>query len=57
VLEIGRMSGDVVKLSDWCDFNSAAPQRQDDDRQSEMSVDDLKARLLGNLTTCSIVNH
>jgi putative DNA primase/helicase len=43
------MSGDVVKLSDWCDFNSAAPQRQDDDRQSEMSVDDIKARLLGNL--------
>ena len=43
------MSGDVVKLSDWCDFNSAAPQRSDDDQQSEMSVDDLKARLLGNL--------
>ncbi len=43
------MSGDVVKLSDWCDFNSAAPQRSDDDQQSEMSVDELKDRLLGNL--------
>jgi len=43
------MSGDVVKLDLWRDFNSAAPQRQDDDRQSELSVDDLKSRLLGNL--------
>jgi putative DNA primase/helicase len=43
------MSGDVVKLDPWRDFNSAAPQRQDDDRQSETSVDDLKSCLLGNL--------
>ena len=43
------MSGDVVKLDLWRDFNSAAPQRQEDDHQSEMSVDDIKARLCGNL--------
>jgi putative DNA primase/helicase len=43
------MSGDVVKLDPWRDFNSAGPQRQDDDRQSETSVDDLKSCLLGNL--------
>ena len=43
------MSGDVVKLDLWRDFNSAAPQRQEDDRQSEFSVDDIKARLCGNL--------
>jgi putative DNA primase/helicase len=43
------MSGDVIALNDWRDFNTAAPQRQDDDRQSELSVDDLKARLLGSL--------
>jgi len=30
-------------------LSAAAPQRQDDDRQSELSVDDLKARLLGSL--------
>ncbi|HER27442.1 MAG TPA: hypothetical protein ENI69_10075, partial [Rhodospirillales bacterium] len=43
------MSGDVIALNDWRDFNSAAPQRQDDDRHSDMSIDDLKSRLLGNL--------
>jgi putative DNA primase/helicase len=43
------MSGDVVALDPWRDFNSASPQRQDDDRQSETSVDDLKSYLLGNL--------
>ena len=43
------MSGDVIALTDWCDFNTAAPQRQDDDRQSELSVDDLKVRLTGSL--------
>lgn len=43
------MSGDVVKIDLWRDFNSAAPQKQDDNRQSELSVGDLKARLLGNL--------
>jgi len=43
------MSGGVVALDLWRDFNSAIPQRQDDDRQSELSVDDLKSCLFGNL--------
>jgi putative DNA primase/helicase len=40
------MNGDVISLNDWRDFSTAAPQRQDDDRPSDMSVDDIKARLL-----------
>ena len=43
------MSGDVVKFNDWRDFNSAAPQQSDDDRQSDMTVEEIKARLIGNL--------
>ena len=43
------MSGDVIALNDWRDFNTAAPQRQDGDRQLELSVDELKTRLLGSL--------
>jgi putative DNA primase/helicase len=40
------MNGDVISLNDWRDFSTAAPQRQDDDRQSDLNVDDIKARLL-----------
>ena len=43
------MNGDVVELNDWRDFNTAAPQRPDGDRRPEASVDELKARLHGNL--------
>ena len=43
------MNGDVVELGAWRDFNTAPPQKPDDDRQPETSVDDLKDRLHGNL--------
>ena len=43
------MSNEVVNINDWRDFNSAAPQRQDDGRHAGLTVDEIKARLLGNL--------
>jgi putative DNA primase/helicase len=43
------MNADVMELNAWRDFNTAPPQRSDDDRRPETSVDDLKDRLLGNL--------
>lgn len=43
------MSNEVVNINDWRDFNSADPQRQDDGRHAGLTVDEIKARLLGNL--------
>ena len=43
------MSGDVVNLDLWRDFNSAPPQRQGGDGQSELNVEEIKARLLSDL--------
>ena len=43
------MNGDVISLNAWRDFSTAAPQRQDDERQLDVSVDDVKARLLVKL--------
>ena len=43
------MSHDVVNINDWRDFNSAAPQQQDDGRQAGLTVDEIKARLNANL--------
>jgi len=43
------MSGDVVNLDFWRDFNSAPPQRQGGDGQSELNVEEIKARLLSDL--------
>ena len=43
------MSGGEEKLNDWRDFNSAVPQVPDEDRQSDLTVEDIKTRLIANL--------
>ncbi|MEQ8693733.1 MAG: AAA family ATPase [Gammaproteobacteria bacterium] len=43
------MSNEVVNINDWRDFNSAAPQQQDDARQIGLSVEEIKVRLNANL--------
>jgi len=45
------MSGDVIDLDRWRDFNDAEPQRLDDTRpwDGAESTEDIKARMLANI--------